>query len=73
MATKSFLSSLSLCLVTDYSKLLGQKALIHWLVHKLPNASEPSIMKHMLLTGLKSCTEKISSQSQEHLIITSEN
>lgn len=30
-------------------------------------------MKHMLLNGLKSCTEEISAQSQEHLIITSEN
>lgn len=54
-------------------EIIRTKALLDWLVHTLPNAYEPRIMKHMLLNGLKSCTAEISSQSQEHLIITSEN
>lgn len=47
--------------------MIGTKALEDWLCCMQHNASESGIMKHMLLNGLRVCTERIKSRSQVHL------
>lgn len=57
---------LSFCyFAADYRKWLGQKKKSPWRTGcvVLHNASEHCIMKHMFLSGLKVCTERIKSQS----------